>query len=89
MRKIRQCQPWADIQPRSRSTKAASTPVPEIIEELADSIVVLREGEILAHDTAEGLRRLVQSGGMLDEVIARLIHPKTLDNLARYFEEST
>lgn len=73
---------------REGATVVMTTPVPEIIEELADSIVVLREGEIVAHDTAEGLRRMVQSGGMLDEVIARLIHPKTLDNLAKYFEES-
>ena len=68
-------------------TIVMTTPVPEIIEELADSIVVIRNGEIVAHDTIEGLRRMVQSSGTLDEVIARLIHPNTLDNLAHYFEE--
>lgn len=73
---------------RQGGTVVMTTPVPEILEELADSIVVLRNGEIVAHDTAEGLRRMVQTSGMLDEVIARLIHPKTLDNLARYFEGS-
>jgi ABC-2 type transport system ATP-binding protein len=72
---------------QSGATVVMTTPVPEILEELADSIVVLRQGEIVAHDSADGLRRMVQSGGLLDEVIARLIHPKTLDNLANYFRE--
>lgn len=69
-------------------TVVMTTPVPEILEELADSIVVLRNGEVVAHDTPEGLRRMMQTTGMLDEVIARLIHPRTLDNLEKYFEES-
>jgi ABC-type multidrug transport system ATPase subunit len=73
---------------RDGATVVMTTPVPEILEELADSIVVLRNGEVVAHDTAEGLRRMVQTNGMLDEVIARLIHPKTLDNLEKYFEEA-
>lgn len=72
---------------RTGATVVMTTPVPELLEELADSIVILRQGEIVAHETADGLRRLVQCNGMLDEVIARLIHPRTLDNLARYFEE--
>ena len=74
---------------RESATVVMTTPVPELLEELTDSIVVLREGEIIAHDTADGLRRSLQSSGPLDEVIARLIHPKTLENLARYFEDSS
>lgn len=72
---------------RDGVTVVMSTPVPELLEELADSIVVLRNGEIVAHETAAGLRLMVQSSGTLDEVIAKLIHPSTLENLARYFEE--
>jgi ABC-type multidrug transport system ATPase subunit len=68
------------------ATVVMTTPVPEILEELADRIAILREGEIVAFDTADGLRRLAQCSGGLDEVMARLMHPRTLENLARYFE---
>jgi ABC-2 type transport system ATP-binding protein len=74
---------------RENATVVMTTPVPEILDELADSIVVLRQGEIVAHDSPAGLRRLCQCSGPLDEVIARLIHPRTLENLADYFDERT
>lgn len=71
------------------ATVAMTTPVPELLEELADSIIVLRQGQVIAHDSPNGLRRHCQCSGQLDEVIARLIHPRTLENLAEYFEESS
>jgi ABC-2 type transport system ATP-binding protein len=71
---------------RNDRTIVMTTPVPELLEELAERIIVLREGEVVAFDTAEGLRRLSQCSGPLDEVLQRLIHPRTLDNLERYFE---
>jgi len=74
---------------RDKATVVMTTPVPELLEEIADSIVVLRQGEIIAHDSPAGLRRVIQCSGPLDEVIARLIHPRTLENLADYFEERT
>ncbi|MBM4074235.1 MAG: ABC transporter ATP-binding protein [Planctomycetes bacterium] len=70
-----------------QATVVMTTPVPELLEELADSIVVLREGEVVAHDSPAGLRRQCQCSGSLDEVIARLIHPRTLENLDEYFRE--
>lgn len=72
---------------QQHATVVMTTPVPELLEELADSIVVLRAGEVVAHDTPAGLRREIQCNASLDEVIARLIHPRTLENLAAYFEE--
>jgi hypothetical protein len=33
------------------------------------------------------LRRLAQCSAGLDEVMARLMHPKTLENLEHYFSE--
>lgn len=69
------------------ATVVMTTPVPELLEELADSIVVLRQGEIVAYDSPNGLRRLCQCTGPLDEVIARMIHPRTMENLAEYFQE--
>lgn len=68
-----------------QATIVMTTPVPELLEELADTIVVLREGEIVAHDTPQGLRRQLQCNAGLDEVIARLIHPRTRENLDAYF----
>lgn len=72
---------------KERATVVMTTPVPEILEELADRIAIIREGEIVAYDSAEGLRRMSQCRGGLDEVMARLMHPRTLENLERYFAE--
>lgn len=70
----------------SDATIVMTTPVPELLEEMADKIAVLRQGEVIAYDTASGLRRQCECSGPLDEVIARLIHPKTMSNLQDYFE---
>lgn len=68
-------------------TVVMTTPVPEILEELADRIAIVRGGEIIAFDTPEGLRRLSQCSRGLDEVMTRLINPRTLENLDHYFAE--
>lgn len=68
------------------ATVVMTTPVPELVEELADRIVVLSEGRVLAYDTAEGLRRQTNSTGPLAEVLERLIHTETLEKLQRYFQ---
>ena len=73
---------------REGATVVMTTPVPELLEELVDSIVVLRQGAVVAHDSPAGLRREIQCSGSLDDVIARMIHPRTLENLADYFAEN-
>ncbi|MDB5390279.1 MAG: hypothetical protein JWM11_5925 [Planctomycetaceae bacterium] len=72
---------------QERATIVMSTPVPELLEELANRIVVMRQGEVIAYDTPTGLRSLSQCTGPLDEVIARLVHPRTMENLEHYFQE--
>ncbi len=67
------------------ATVVMTTPVPELVEELADRIAVLRDGQVAAYDTVEGLRRRVQSSGPLAEVLERLLHPETLDHVKEYF----
>ena len=67
-------------------TIVMATPVPELVEELSDRIVVLQEGEVLAYDTADGLRARAGASGPLADVLERLIHPQTLDNIRQYFE---
>ena len=66
-----------------------SAPVPEIIEELADTFVVLRQGQVVANETLEGLQRLTGIGGGLSEVLASLTSPETLDNVDHYFAGSS
>lgn len=70
----------------NNATVVMTTPVPELVEELAHRIVILRDGQILAFDTADGLRRQTGSTGPLSEVFERLIHPQTLDNIEQYFK---
>jgi ABC-type multidrug transport system ATPase subunit len=72
---------------KEQATVVMTTPVPEILEELADRIAIIRQGEIVAYDTPAGLRRSSQCHGGLDEVMARLMHPRTLENLQQYFAE--
>ena len=69
-----------------KATVIMSTPVAELVEELAQRIVVLRDGRIAAFDTAEGLRRRTGCSGPLAEVLEKLFHPYTADNLRQYFE---
>jgi ABC-2 type transport system ATP-binding protein len=67
-------------------TVVLTSPVPELVEKIADRIVVLHAGKVLAFDTLEGLRRLTACPGSLGEVLERLIHPETMGRLEHYFE---
>ena len=67
-------------------TVVMATPVPELVEELSDRIVVIQEGQVVAYETADGLRARANTSGPLAEVLERLIHPQTLDNIQHYFE---
>ncbi len=69
-----------------KKTVIMSTPVAELVEELSRQIVVLRDGQVVAFDSAEGLRRQTGCSGPLAEVLERLFHPHTADNLRHYFE---
>ena len=42
---------------RKKATIVLTSPVPELVEEIATRIVVLHDGEILAFDTLDGLQR--------------------------------
>lgn len=71
---------------RSDVTVVMATPVPELVEGLAHRLVVLRDGQIMAHETPDGLRKQTGCSGPLQEVLERLIHPQTLADIERYFE---
>jgi ABC-type multidrug transport system ATPase subunit len=67
-------------------TIVLTSPVPEIVEEIADRIVILSHGQVLAFDTLEGLSRLTGVHGSLAKILERLMYPETGDNLKHYFE---
>lgn len=68
-------------------TVVLTSPVPEIVEEIADRIVILRNGEVAAFDSLEGLRQLTGSTGSLSEMLERLLYPETMRKLQDYFQE--
>ncbi|HLJ11653.1 MAG TPA: ATP-binding cassette domain-containing protein, partial [Planctomycetaceae bacterium] len=63
-----------------------TTPVPELVDELADRLIILRGGEIAVQGTLRDLQRETGCGGALSEVLERLISPHTLANLEKYFQ---
>jgi ABC-2 type transport system ATP-binding protein len=69
-----------------QATVVVTTPVPELVEELADRIAVLSDCRILAFDTVDGLRRQTGCTGPLAEALERLLHPDSPDKVARYLE---
>jgi ABC-2 type transport system ATP-binding protein len=68
-------------------TVVLTSPVPELVEEIADRIVVVRHGEVAAFDNLEGLRRLTQVSGSLSDILEKLIYPETTRKLQDYFKE--
>ena len=54
--------------------------------EIADRIVILRDGEVIAADTLEGLRRQSGVAGSLAAILEQLLYPDTVQKLADYFE---
>jgi ABC-type multidrug transport system ATPase subunit len=68
-------------------TVVLTSPVPELVEEIADRVLVLRNGEVAAFDTLDGLRRLTGCRGSLADVLQQLIFPETMRRLEDYFRE--
>jgi ABC-type multidrug transport system ATPase subunit len=69
---------------RDDVTVLLATPVPELVEELADRVVVLKEGQIVANDTIAGLCQ--QAGATsLGDAYERLVKPGTANNIEAYF----
>ncbi len=72
---------------RRDRTIVLTSPVPELVEEIATRVIVLHNGEILAFDTLDGLQRLTAHRGTLDEVLQRLIFPDTTRKLEAYLQD--
>jgi ABC-type multidrug transport system ATPase subunit len=65
-------------------TVVMTTPVPELVEELAHKVVVIREGRIVAH--ASPAEITVQAGtANFADALQALLYPETLDVVGDYF----
>jgi ABC-type multidrug transport system ATPase subunit len=68
-------------------TIVLTSPVPELVEEIATRIIILHHGAILAFDTLDGLQRLTGCRGSLADVLERLVYPDTTEKLDQYFRD--
>ncbi len=73
---------------REDVTIVMTTPVPELVEELADRVVIIRDGELIAFDTVANLRQLSGRSDTLAEVLQKLLNPETSANLDHYLRAS-
>jgi ABC-type multidrug transport system ATPase subunit len=67
-------------------TIVVTTPVPEIVQEIADRIIVVKNGQIVLDGTFEDLRRAAGGNGTLDDILERVIFPETMEYIEQYFE---
>lgn len=68
------------------ATVVIATPVPELVQELADRIAIIQDGKLVACDTLEGLRSIAGVTGALDEVYEKLASPQSAGNIEQYFK---
>lgn len=71
---------------RKDITVVMAVPVPELVEPIAHKIAIVAGGEIIAYDTAQGLRQKTGCSGNLSEVLEKLIHPEVFRNIEEYLE---
>jgi ABC-type multidrug transport system ATPase subunit len=67
------------------TTIVMASQIPEIVENLAHEIVILRGTRVIAYDTMEGLRAKAGVTGALPEVFEKLVNPQTLQHIDNYF----
>jgi ABC-2 type transport system ATP-binding protein len=68
-------------------TVVMTTPVPELIEEIAERVMIIKDGCVAAYDTVAELKRDAGDGASLETVLQRLLSPETIENIDSYFEE--
>ncbi|MGI9517157.1 MAG: ATP-binding cassette domain-containing protein, partial [Pirellulaceae bacterium] len=71
---------------KQAATVVLTTPVGELVEELAGRVIVVRHGQIAADGTVAELRRQSKAGGPLEEVLEQLVHPQLMESILAYFE---
>ncbi len=72
---------------RKQLTIVMTSPVPELVEEIATRIIIIQDGRILAQGSLDDLQRLTSCRGSLGDVLERLIFPETTRKLSEYFQD--
>jgi ABC-type multidrug transport system ATPase subunit len=67
-------------------TLLVAVPVPELVEGMATRIAIIQDGQILACDTAAGLRSKSGVQGSLGEVLEAMVNPQGTDHIRTYLE---
>lgn len=67
------------------ATVIMATPVPELVEDIADRIAIIRDGELIACDTLAGLQRQSGKSGSLAEVYDSLVNMGSNSKIDQYF----
>jgi ABC-type multidrug transport system ATPase subunit len=69
------------------TTVVMSTPVPEIIERLADRVIVIDEGKIVADGTPEELQASAGQTATLADALEQMVFPQASESIEQYFRE--
>lgn len=75
------------LREQRKATIVMTTPVPELISELANRVAIIRFGRLVAYDTPDGLRTQAGTEGTLAQALELLVFPETHESIARYFGE--
>jgi ABC-type multidrug transport system ATPase subunit len=68
------------------ATVVLTSPVPELVEEIASRVVILKEGQVAAFDSVSALSQRAGVAG-LGNVLEQLLHAETAEKLATYFKD--
>jgi ABC-type multidrug transport system ATPase subunit len=71
---------------RDDITIVMAAPEPEIIGEIADRVLVLRDGTIRAYGTIDELKHMAGNTADLSEVMAWLTDPNASEHIEEYFK---
>lgn len=69
-------------------TVVYSSPVPDVVEQVATRIVILGHAKIVADGTLESLRGQAGQSTSLEDIYQRLVSPETVGRIDEYFREA-
>ena len=70
---------------RKKRTVVLTSPVPELVAEVADRLIVVRGGVLAADGSIEEIRRQTRYTGTVEGMLQEVIFPETLENIEAYF----
>jgi len=64
-----------------------AVPVPELVEPLADKVVILADGEVIAYDTPKAIIQRAGGNTSLSEALEKFAHPDKVNTIDQYLKE--